>query len=67
MGARATFAVLVIPERPGWPESLSASVHGVPFESASRVVAEWPDRTDVISVSLSGEVALVTEPRHATG
>ena len=60
MGARATFAVLIIPERPGGPESVSASVHGVPFESVYRVVAEWPDRTDIISVSPSGEVALFT-------
>ncbi len=60
IGARATFAVLVIPERPGCPESVSASVHGVPFESVYRVVAEWSDRTDVISVAPSGEVTLLT-------
>ena len=60
-GARATFAALVVPERPGRPETVSASVHGVPFEGVCRVVAEWPDRTDVISVLPSGEVTMLPQ------
>jgi hypothetical protein len=64
-GARVTFAALVIPERPGHPESVRAHVNGAPLESVSVVIAEWVDRTDIVSISPSGEVTL--EASHTRG
>jgi hypothetical protein len=58
-GAAATFAVIAVPEAPGWAAPVTAEFEGRLLETDARIRVRIGERVDELSVSAEGEVQLV--------